>query len=105
MFQSGFLVAQVAASQITSDGQERVMALGRLSTAYTVGMVIGPAVGGWLGASGDYYLGAKLAVLGSLVSIVLSLFININPSKTGNTSTGESKVAKKESNSPSLSLQ
>lgn len=75
IFQAGFLCAQVAASQITSDGKERVAALGRLTTSYTVGMVIGPYVGGILGANGDYYLGAKLAVAGSLISAVLILFL------------------------------
>lgn len=34
----------------------------QLTTAYTVGAAVGPALGGWLGASGDYYLGARLAV-------------------------------------------
>lgn len=37
------------------------------------GSVVGPALGGWIGASGDYYLGAKLAVVGTIVSIVWTL--------------------------------
>jgi hypothetical protein len=40
-----------------------------------VGSVLGPTLGGYLGASGDYYFGAKLAVVGSLISIVLTLFM------------------------------
>lgn len=76
IFQAGFLCAQVAASQATMDGAERVQALGRLTMSYTVGSVLGPAIGGLLGASGDYYLGAKLAVAGSLLSVVLTLFMS-----------------------------
>ena len=38
-------------------------------------MVLGPAIGGWIGASGDYYFGAKLSVAGSLLSVVLTLFM------------------------------
>ena len=42
---------------------------------YTVGATIGPYAGGLLGAEGDYYLGAKLAAAGSMLSVVLSLFL------------------------------
>jgi MFS family permease len=73
VFQSGFLCAQVCASQLTTDGPERIKALGRLTMCYTLGMIIGPSVGGMLGASGNYYLGAKVAVAGSLLSVFLSL--------------------------------
>jgi len=73
IFQAGFLCAQLAASQATKDGTERVQALGRLTVSYTVGSVVGPAIGGWLGSSGDYYFGAKLAVGGSLLSVALTL--------------------------------
>lgn len=75
IFQAGFLCAQLAASQVTTDGAERVAALGRLTMSYTIGSIIGPTVGGFLGANGDYYLGAKLAVAGSLLSVVLTLFM------------------------------
>jgi OCT family organic cation transporter-like MFS transporter 18 len=75
IFQAGFLCAQVAASQVTSDGSDRVAALGKLTMSYTVGMVVGPAIGGYLGATGDYYYGAKLAVCGSLLSAFLTLFM------------------------------
>jgi MFS family permease len=43
--------------------------------SYTIGSVIGPTIGGFLGASGDYYFGAKLAVAGSLLSVVITLFM------------------------------
>jgi OCT family organic cation transporter-like MFS transporter 18 len=82
IFQAGFLCAQVAASQATMDGAERVQALGRLTMSYTVGSVLGPTIGGLLGASGDYYLGAKLAVAGSLLSVVLTLFMSDDVSPT-----------------------
>eukprot|EP01034_Spumella_vulgaris_P035331 gene35331-43564_t len=57
------------------DGSDRVTALGRLTMSYTIGSVIGPTIGGFLGASGDYYFGAKLAVAGSLLSVVITLFM------------------------------
>jgi hypothetical protein len=96
LLQAGFLCAQVAASQATNDGADRVTALGRLTMSYTIGRslnnflcgclvnsaliysqgsVIGPMLGGFLGASGDYYFGAKLAVGGSLLSVFLTLLM------------------------------
>lgn len=82
IFQAGFLCAQVAAAQVTMDGAERVQALGRLTMSYTVGSVIGPTVGGILGASGDYYMGAKIAVAGSLLSVFLTLFMTTETTQT-----------------------
>lgn len=74
IFQAAFLVAQATASTATrGDATLRAAALGRMTTAYTVGATIGPALGGYLAESGDFYLGAKLAVVGSLVSVVLSI--------------------------------
>ena len=75
IFQAGFLCAQVGVTQVTLTGSDRVVALGRLTMSYTIGSIIGPAVGGMLGASGDYYYGAKLAVVGSLISVVLTLLM------------------------------
>ena len=43
--------------------------------SYTVGSIIGPLVGGWLGANGDYYFAAKLAIGGSLLSVIITLFM------------------------------
>jgi hypothetical protein len=43
--QAGFLCAQLAASQATSNGADRVKALGRLTMSYTIGSVIGPSIG------------------------------------------------------------
>lgn len=73
--QHAFLVAQAAAAISTgSDAAARAQALGRMTTAYTIGGTIGPALGGWLVESmGDLYLGAKLAVVGSLISVALSM--------------------------------
>ena len=68
MFQAGFLCAQAAAAKLTPDsGPERTTALGRLTSAYTVGGVIGPALGGMLGTQAA----AKLAVAGSIMAIGL----------------------------------
>lgn len=83
----------MAATQATRDGSDRVKALGRLTMSYTVGSVIGPSIGGLLGASGDYYFGAKLAVVGSLISIVLTLLMP-NPNEVQ--SNDESEKPEKE---------
>ena len=73
--QAGFLVAQagVAAATATAPPAVRAAALGRLTTAYTIGATVGPTVGGYLGAAGDLYRGARLAVGVSLLSALLSL--------------------------------
>jgi MFS family permease len=73
VLQAAFLVAQATASTATGgDATARAAALGRMTTAYTVGATVGPALGGWFADKGDLYFSAKLAVLGSLVSVVLS---------------------------------
>ncbi|KAL3912043.1 MAG: hypothetical protein SGILL_007041, partial [Bacillariaceae sp.] len=70
---AAFLVAQATASTATGgDATARAAALGRMTTAYTIGATVGPALGGWLADRGDLYFSAKLAVLGSLASVVLS---------------------------------
>lgn len=51
----------VGLSQATTNDKERTAYLGKLTMSYTIGSVIGPALGGFLGATGDYYLGAKIA--------------------------------------------
>mmetsp|Transcript_17894 Transcript_17894/g.36136 ORF Transcript_17894/g.36136 Transcript_17894/m.36136 type:complete len:431 (-) Transcript_17894:44-1336(-) len=98
IFQAGFLCAQVAAAQATMDGAERVQALGRLTMSYTVGSVLGPTIGGLLGATGDYYLGAKLAVAGSLISVILSLFMSddVRPSSKSASKSGQPEPTHKE---------
>jgi len=73
VFQAGFLCAQLAVTQLTKSGEERVMILGRLAMSYTVGSVLGNIIGGYIGSSKDYYFAAKIAVFGSLVSVFLSL--------------------------------
>lgn len=90
IFQSGFLCAQAAIAQFTLDGSERTKALGFLTMSYTVGSIIGPTVGGILGANGDYYFGAKLATAGSLLSVFLTYFFIPN---------GDVKVEKNDSDS------
>ena len=67
LFQAGFLCAQTAAAKLTADGPERSTALGRLTSAYTIGGVVGPALGGTLGVQTS----AQLAVVGSFVAIGL----------------------------------
>jgi len=98
VFQSGFLCAQLSVSQLTADGTDRVAALGRLTMCYTIGMVLGPALGGFLGASGDYYFGAKLSAIGSLVSVLLTCLMpthSNNNSSSGSSSIGGSDLTGK----------
>lgn len=74
MFQAAFLVAQATAATTTgNDAAARAAALGRMTTAYTIGATLGPTLGGYLANQGDYYIGAKVAVVGSLISVGLSL--------------------------------
>lgn len=105
VLQHAFLVAQATAAVSTAQlpMEQRAQALGRMTTAYTVGATFGPLLGGWLAERGDLYLGAKLAVLvsdeensksaicvlsniaqtialqGSLISVVISLAFLPNP--------------------------
>ena len=74
MAMTGFLCAETAVFKLTKSGEERVKALGRLYTSYTIGGVLGPFLGGQLGASGDYYVGARYATYGSLLAVILVLF-------------------------------
>ena len=61
-----------AAAAATTTGR-RAAALARMTTAYTIGATIGPALGGYLASTAsDLYVGARLAVYGSLLSVLLS---------------------------------
>ena len=72
VFMAGFLCAQVAVAKLTPDGSaERTAALARLTSAYTLGGVIGPALGGQLGVT----TAARLAVAGSLVAVGLVMLL------------------------------
>lgn len=86
IFQAAFLVAQATAAASTgNDVSARAAALGRMTTAYTVGATLGPTVGGFLADRGNFYVGAKLAVVGSLISALISLLYL----PTGRTSSDE----------------
>ncbi len=78
---SGYMCAQAALSKLTDSGEERLPALGRLTTSYTIGATIGPYVGGLLGSSGDYYLGARYAIGGSLLCTALVLVMPLSPGR------------------------
>ena len=71
--QHAFLIAQATAAMAADDQQQRAGALARMTTAYTIGATIGPAVGGVLAGHGDLYASARWAVVLSLVSVGLSL--------------------------------
>lgn len=72
---AGFLCAQTAVIKLTAPGTDRLKALGRLTTSYTIGGTLGPYLGGQLGASGNYYVGAQYATVGSLLCVVLVFFL------------------------------
>ena len=95
--QHGFLVAQACVASATASGDPaaRAAALGRLTTAYTIGATIGPTLGGWFGARGDLYRGARLAVAGSLLSAALSLLLpGAAAAPAGATAGGRASLAK-----------
>ena len=68
---AGFLCAQTAVIKLTEEGPVRLAALGRLTSAYTIGGVLGPYIGGQLGSSGNYTFGAQSACAGSILAILL----------------------------------
>ncbi|KAJ8609609.1 hypothetical protein CTAYLR_006264 [Chrysophaeum taylorii] len=81
VFQAGFLVAQALVGASAHTEHDRAAALGRLTTAYTVGATLGPGLGGWFGKRGSYYAGAKLAVVLSLFSAALAFVLPDNRTK------------------------
>ena len=97
IFQAFFLVAQATSSAAThGDSSLRAAALGRMTTAYTIGATVGPAIGGTLAESGDYYAGARFAVVGSLISAILSLlFLPGNEEKKTSDKNGTEKLKNK----------
>jgi MFS family permease len=96
--QAAFLVAQAVAATSTAGSESaRAQALGRMTTAYTIGATLGPALGGYLASTGDLYIGAKLAVLGSLVSVVLSLQFYPSQPRLSESSKGGGVVEKNRS--------
>jgi len=72
--QHAFLIAQAAAATSTTDDAARAAALGRMTTAYTLGATVGPYMGGQLAGQGNLYRSAQWAVGGSLLSVALSIF-------------------------------
>ena len=68
---AGFLCAQTAAAKLTPPGPARASALGRLTSAYTLGGVIGPALGGYVGVQ----VAARLAVVGSTLAVGLVILL------------------------------
>lgn len=90
---AGFLCAQTAIAKVTEQGPERLTALGRLTTASTVGGIIGPSLGGYLGASGNYTVGSTAAVVLSLLSVFVCVFLL--PANIDSVDSGLTKEKKK----------
>jgi predicted MFS family arabinose efflux permease len=106
VLQAAFLVAQATAATATGgDPTARARALGRMTTAYTVGATIGPALGGWLADQGDLYFSAKLAVVGSLVSLVLSLMFLPDTSDNARKEKNPASISESLQNSLSIGLR
>ena len=109
VFQAAFLVAQATAATSTGDDASlRAAALGRMTTAYTIGATIGPALGGYLAGKGDFYIGAKFAVAGSLLSAILSFSFlpdnnNVQQEEEPPTATSSTSTTTTSSSSPSSS--
>jgi len=71
---AGRLEDNDAAAAAATTTRRRAAALARMTTAYTIGATIGPALGGYLASTAsDLYVGARLAVYGSLLSVLLSV--------------------------------
>ena len=110
VLQHAFLVAQAtAATEAGSDDALRAQALGRMTTSYTIGATIGPALGGYLAHGdgddskvGDMYFGAWLAVFGSIISVVLSLLYLPDEHYHTGTSSGASTKSKAQQQSNSF---
>ena len=62
-----------------------------MTTSYTIGATLGPALGGYLADKGDLYVGAKLAIVGSFISVVLSLVFLPKGGGGGKADSNESK--------------
>ena len=97
---TGFLCAQCAVSLVTEEGPDRLKSLGLLTTSYTIGGVIGPYIGGVLGSTGDYFIGATYATLGSIFAAVLVMLFIPNDN-TSASSGGKTKGNVKEQNDAS----
>ena len=70
------------------------------ATAYTIGATIGPALGGYL-AMGDLFAGARLAIWGSIISVILSIIFlkdrNNSDSTEGNKTKSDSQKVHQQS--------
>jgi hypothetical protein len=75
---------------------------GHNTTAYTIGATLGPALGGYLAGNGDFYISAKMAVFGSLVSVALSLFYLPDVAETLSSSSSSSSSTDAAAVSPGL---
>lgn len=68
LLQHGMLASRTYLSVHASSDQQRETLLGMTRFAYGAGMMVGPALGGWLADSVDLRAPAGLAAIGSLIS-------------------------------------
>ncbi len=81
---AGLAAANIALAQAEMaalhEEAARPAALGRLSAATTSGLILGPAIGGWLShMGGSFLLGMSAASLSALAALALALVIPTSP--------------------------
>lgn len=86
LFLHAFQGTQMVISDL-SDEAGRTEALGRVSMCYSIGIVVGPLIGGWISVSMSEQSAAAVACIGSCVSLALViLFIPSNTKPVQSTS-------------------
>nr|XP_054758768.1 solute carrier family 22 member 18-like [Lytechinus pictus] len=74
-----------------SDESGRTEALGRVSMCYSIGIVVGPLIGGWISVYMSEQSAAAVACIGSLISLALTLFFIPSNTKPPQSSTSKDK--------------
>lgn len=84
ILQHGYLASQKVICDTVPEGNDRVVALGRLVVSYQIGLTIGPYLGSkissyWVDRAHGYYFVGKVAAVISIFQALLSLLL---PNKT-----------------------
>ncbi|XP_041472765.1 solute carrier family 22 member 18-like [Lytechinus variegatus] len=74
-----------------SDESGRTEALGRVSMCYSIGIVVGPLIGGWISVYMSEQSAAAVACIGSCISLALTLFFIPSNTKPPQSSTSKDK--------------
>ncbi|MBC7528634.1 MAG: MFS transporter [Chthonomonadaceae bacterium] len=75
------VVAQAYVADFTEEGEDRTNALGKMGAAITSGLIVGPAIGGWLSArGGNVLLGDVAALISGVGALWIALAVpNASP--------------------------